>query len=127
MKKKLIILGAVILVIGIGAGVFVKTSQDALDKLAKTQITDVDLSEIENGSYVGSYSAFPVSVSVTVTVSDHVITAIHITKHDNGQGKPAEVIVDQVLEAQSLEVDVIAGATYSSKVILLAIRDALVP
>jgi uncharacterized protein with FMN-binding domain len=127
MKKGLIILGAVILVIGIGAGVFAKTSQDALDKLAKTQITDVDLSEIENGSYGGSYSAFPVSVSVTVTVSDHVITAILINKHDNGQGKPAEVIVDQVLEAQSLEVDVISGATYSSKVILLAIRDALVP
>jgi uncharacterized protein with FMN-binding domain len=127
MKKVFLILGAVILVVGIGVALFVKQSQDALNQLAKTQITDVDLSVLADGVYDGSYSAFPVSVSVTVTVSDHVITAIRITKHDNGQGKPAEVIVDQVLEAQSLQVDVIAGATYSSKVILLAIRDALVP
>lgn len=127
MKKVLLILGAVILVVGIGAGVFIKMTQEALNQLAKTPINDVDMTDIEDGVYEGSYSAYPVSVSVTVTVSDHVITDIRITQHDNGQGKPAEAILDDVMDAQTLEVDVIAGATYSSKVILLAIRDALTP
>ena len=127
MKKGLLILGAVILVVGIGAAIFVKTAQDALNELVKTPITDVDLSRIEDGTYVGSYSAFPVKVALTVTVKDRRITDIRITQHDNGQGKPAEAIVDNVLAAQSLQVDVISGATYSSKVILLAIREALNP
>ncbi len=127
MKKVLLIVGALVLLIGIGAAVFVKMSQDSLNQLVKTPITDVDLSVVEDGSYDGSYSAFPVSVTVKVTVEDHAITEILITKHDNGQGKPAEVIIDDVLSSQSIDVDVISGATYSSKVILLAIRDALVP
>jgi uncharacterized protein with FMN-binding domain len=127
MKKVLLIVGALVLLIGIGAAVFVKMSQDALNQLVKTPITDVDLSVVEDGSYDGSYSAFPVSVTVKVTVEDHAITEILITKHDNGQGKPAEVIIDDVLSSQSIDVDVISGATYSSKVILLAIRDALIP
>jgi uncharacterized protein with FMN-binding domain len=74
---------------------------------------------------MGSYSVFPVSVDVEVEVSNHVITSILITKHDNGQGTPAEVIIDDVILAQSIDVDSISGATYSSKVILLAIKDAL--
>jgi uncharacterized protein with FMN-binding domain len=127
MKKALLIVGVVVLVLGIGATVFVKMSQDSLNELAQTPITDVDLSTLDDGTYTGSYEAFPVNVTVDVTVQDHVITAIVITKHDNGQGQPAEVIVDEVLSAQSLDVDVISGATYSSKVILLAIRDALTP
>ena len=127
MKKGLLILGAVILVVGIGAAIFVKTAQDALNELVKTPITEVDLNRIEDGTYVGSYSAFPVKVALTVTVKDRRITDIRITQHDNGQGKPAEAIVDDVLAAQSLQVDVISGATYSSKVILLAIREALNP
>lgn len=127
MKKALLIVGVLVLLIGIGSAVFVKMSQDSLDQLVKTPITDVDLRDVEDGIYDGSYSAFPVSVTVKVTVEDHAITEILITKHDNGQGKPAEVIIEEVLSAQSVDVDVISGATYSSKVILLAIRDALVP
>lgn len=127
MKKILLIVGALVLVVSIGAGIFIKLSQDELNELVKTPITDVDLQDVADGTYTGSYSAFPVNVTVMVSVENHRITDIAITHHDNGQGKPAEVIVDDVMEAQSLKVDVISGATYSSKVILLAIHDALTP
>ena len=60
-----------------------------------------------------------------VTVKNHAITDIDLLKHQNGQGKPAEVITERVLAAQSLKVDTVSGATMSSKVILLAIEDAL--
>lgn len=125
MKKLLIILGGLVLVVVIIAVVFYQITQDGLNKLADITLNDLNLDQVADGSYNGSYSVFPVSVEVTVTVSDHVITEIDITKHDNGQGQAGEAIIEDVLEAQSLEVDVISGATYSSKVILLAIQDAL--
>ena len=46
-------------------------------------------------------------------------------EHKNGQGTPAEVIPEKVVETQTLEVDIVSGATYSSKVILKAIENAL--
>jgi uncharacterized protein with FMN-binding domain len=91
----------------------------------ETTINEVDLSKIEDGVYTGSFGAIPVKAEVQVTVSDHKITDIKILKHDNGQGSAAEVLPDKVVEAQSLKVDLISGATYSSKVILKAIENAL--
>lgn len=126
MKKLLIILGGLVLVVVIIAVVFYQITQDGLNKLADITLNDLNLDQVADGSYDGSYSVFPVSVEVTVTVNDHIITEIDITKHDNGQGQAGEVIIEDVLEAQSLEVDIISGA-YSSKVILLAIQDALAP
>ena len=42
-------------------------------------------------------------------------------------GEKAEVIIDKVMAEQSLEVDVVSGATLSSKCILNAIENALAP
>ena len=41
------------------------------------------------------------------------------------KGKPAKAIVPKIVDAQSLEVDAVAGATNSSKVIKKAIENAL--
>jgi uncharacterized protein with FMN-binding domain len=60
-----------------------------------------------------------------VTVKNHTIKKIELLKHKNGQGQGAEIIPDKVMEVQSLKVDSVSGATYSSKVILKAIQDAL--
>jgi len=58
-------------------------------------------------------------------VQDHQIKEIELVRHDHGQGSSAEVIPDRILEAQSLEVDIVSGATASSKVILKAVENAL--
>lgn len=93
--------------------------------LAQIEILGVDLAQVPDGTYVGRHSVFPVSVQVKVTVLDHRITGIELVKHQNGQGSAAEVIPEQVIAAQSLRVDVVTGATASSKVILKAIDNAL--
>lgn len=116
-----------IVVIGIGLFIFIQLSTKGLEELSKAQISTPNLSQIEDGTYRGSYSAFPVNVELSVEMRNGEIIAIDITKHDNGQGKDGEKIVDDVIQAQSLDVDVISGATYSSKVILKAIENALVP
>ena len=65
------------------------------------------------------------AAKVSVTVKDNKITDITLLNHKNERGKPAEVIPEKVLKAQSLQVDTISGATNSSKVILKAIENAL--
>lgn len=128
MKKKRkvwIIIGSVVIVIAAVVVILGSSMQAGMNQLAKEEITDVDLSEISDGVYEGSCSAFPISVKVEVTVENHVITNIDLVEHKNGKGAAAEVIPGIVVEAQSLEVDTISGATNSSKAILKAINDAL--
>lgn len=94
--------------------------------MSNAKIENVDLSAISDGEYLGEYSAFPISVEVKVAVINNQMAKITILEHRNGQGKPAESIVDTVVQSQSLNVDSVSGATYSSKVILKAIEDALI-
>lgn len=126
MKKKILIMGLVVLMIlvfGImGAKSYI---EGKLENLSGMDISNVDLSKVKDGVYAGSYKVFPVEAEVEVTVSSHRISEIKLIKHNNGQGKPAEVIPGKVVEAQTLEVDIVSGATYSSKVILKAIQNAL--
>ena len=126
MKKKLVLTLVIVLLIitAVGFGV-IKHIESNLESLKYIEIPEVDMSEIEDGVYIGTYTAFPVSAEVSVTVKDNSITNIQILKHINGQGAPAEIITDRVVESQSLQVDSVTGATYSSKVILCAIKNAL--
>lgn len=130
MNKNLKRIGLIVLilviVIGVGVTVFLKKSEENFEALMATSVQEVDLTALSDGFYTGAYSVFPVDVEVTVEVNAQKIVNIAIDKHINGQGKPAEVIIDSVISQQSLDVDMISGATYSSKVIIKAIEKALV-
>lgn len=126
-SRRRIVLAAVIVLIAVitvvsGAKSYIEAG---LVKLTETSIPDVDLSKIADGVYKGSHKVFPVEAEVRVTIENHKIIGIELVKHFNGQGTAAEVIPDRVTEAQSLKVDIVSGATYSSKVILKAIENAL--
>jgi len=89
-------------------------------------VGQVDLNSIKDGSYNGQCDAGLVKVTVEVKVANHKITDITILKHQKGLGKKAEKVVDRILEQQSLDVDVISGATISSNAIRKAVENALV-
>jgi uncharacterized protein with FMN-binding domain len=93
--------------------------------LKDIDIHNPDLSAVADGTYRGSSKVGPVRVTLDVTVADNAIASIAIIRHFNGRGKKAEAIVPRVIAAQTLEVDVVSGATGSSKAILLAIENAL--
>jgi len=126
MRKKLgLILLIVLLVAGgayLGGKWFIR---DIARQVAELTILPIQLANVGDGTYLGSYKLFPVEVEVKVTVKDKKITGIELIKHDNGQGQPAEALLSKVIETQSLELDVISGATQSSKVILKAVENAL--
>ncbi|MCF7932498.1 MAG: FMN-binding protein [Acholeplasmataceae bacterium] len=130
MKKRHIILIVAILVIiavVITVVLMVQRSERNIEEMMKITLTDPDLMELEDGTYEGSYGSIPIAVKVTVTIEEHRITNITIVEHVHGQGEQGEIIISQVIFNQSIEIDLIAGATYSSKAILLAIDDALSP
>jgi len=129
MKNKKLIAGAVLLLAVVVAAIAVKTLFGSisgnLEGLKTMRITDVDVSKLADGVYGGSYKAFPIEAVVDVTIENHRIKGINLVKHKHGQGAAAEVIPNMVVDSQTLNVSAVTGATYSSKVILKAIENAL--
>lgn len=126
VKKLVISAGCIaVLAIGIWAGKYLITVQKYKDTIKKLEIGTVDLSKVSDGKYTGGFDALLISAKVEVTISNKKIKNIVLLNHKNERGKPAEVITDRVVQAQSLQVDAISGATNSSKVILKAIENAL--
>ena len=64
-----------------------------------------------DGTYTGSGDGFGGTITVEVTVAEHRLTAIEI--------------IDNMIAAQSTEVDTISGATFSSTGIQMAVQAAL--
>ncbi len=129
MKKRyrvLTIIIVVLVLVFIAGRIILTNIENNLRELTLLEINDVNLTNVKDGDYIGTYSSFPVSVEVKVTIENQRIVNIDILKHDNGKGKDAETIVDDVINEQSIEVDLISNATYSSKVILKAIEEALI-
>ncbi|MDF2987081.1 MAG: hypothetical protein K0R50_2591 [Eubacterium sp.] len=131
MKKNQVI--ALIILIGVIVGGYfaIKGVQSFMDlrkyqkQVQDIKIENVDLSTVPDGIYVGNSEVLWIAAQVKVIVKDHKIVSIDLINHKNERGAEAEVIPGKVVEAQSLQVDTISGATNSSKVILDAIENAL--
>lgn len=96
-----------------------------LNDIRQLNILTPELSSLTDGDYKGEYTILPVEVEVMVSIKSNLISDIEILKHFNGLGKQAEAIIPLVIDKQSLDVEVISGATVSSKCILKAIENAM--
>lgn len=87
----------------------------------------IDASNLKDGVYMGSGQGFRSVITVAVTVSGGKIAAIEIVSagDDEPYFSNAKGLIGSVIAAQSTSVDTISGATYSSKGILVAIKNAL--
>lgn len=95
-------------------------------KPPKVSFESIDIPSLSDGTYEGACTLGPVRAVVEVTVASGNITEVEIKEHRTGQGQLAEGIVDSVVAAQSLEVDEVSGATWSSRAILKAVEAALI-
>lgn len=111
-----------VLLIGISGTLLMQSIVNKADRL---QIQEVNLSKAKDGLYVGEYRIDPVLVKTEVTIRNHKIKNIQIVKHQNGLGRDAEQIIKTIIDRQSLDVDVVSGATVSSKCILKAVETSL--
>ena len=81
-----------------------------------------------DGTYTGSGDDFGGTITVEVTVTDHRLAAIDILEADDEDTAyldKARQIIDDMIAAQSTEVDTISGATFSSSGIQMAVQTAL--
>jgi uncharacterized protein with FMN-binding domain len=128
LNVKKTVLGVVCIVVlvgGIIGGKYLISVQKYKKVVSELKIGSVDLSKVSDGKYTGSCDAVFVAAEVSVKVKDNKIEDIVLLSHKTERGKSAEVIKEEVLKAQSLQVDTITGATNSSKVILKSIENAL--
>ena len=96
-----------------------------VEKANSIVISDLELTDINDGIYIGEYNLSPVKVIAEVHVKSHQIYKINILEHQNGFGEKAEEITGDIIEKQDLDVDLVSGATVSSKAILKAVDNAL--
>ena len=92
---------------------------------AAITIQSLDFREIPDGSYEGSCDIGLVAARVLVLVQGGRVEEIRLLEHKNGRGEPAERLVEEITERQTLEVECVAGATNSSMVIRKAVENAL--
>lgn len=86
----------------------------------------VEQGKLIDGIYEGSYRAGINKALVKVTIKDKKIVNIEILKHRAWKGKKAEPIIPgRIIENQSTKVDVVTGATNSSRVIMNAVQKAI--
>jgi uncharacterized protein with FMN-binding domain len=109
----------------LAAAILVAASGLASCTLQKIVVEPVTFALVKDGTYRGLQETTLVTAEVEATMSGGVLRTLSILRHECGLGKPAEAITGRILQAQSLEVDAIAGATYSSSVILKATETAL--
>lgn len=119
IKKVWIIIIVIVSVVGLSA---LGVSQVLPKRLT---VNNVNLSSINDGIYTGECDNGLVKVTLEVKVKNHSIENIILVEHNNGKGKAAERIIDDVLSGQTIEVDTIFSATRSSEAILKAIENAL--
>lgn len=83
--------------------------------------------ELDDGVYRGTGVGYNGDVTVDVTIADKTITQIDIVSEsdDDAFFNRAKGVIDEIISSQSLEVDVVSGATYSSNGIINAVRNAL--
>ncbi|MFQ9923421.1 MAG: FMN-binding protein [Beduini sp.] len=126
-NKKIIYGSIIILLIGLaGLGIYLKQVSDYQHKVSELSIQNISLQSIKDGVYKGECDVHFIKAAVEVTIKDGKYAQIILVEHKNDRGKAAEVIIDEIMAQQSLDVDIVSGATNSSKVILKAIETALI-
>jgi len=115
-----VIIGILVVLVLLTAVVFVN-----LPKHQHVSDTSFDLAMLSDGTFQGECSNGLVFVKLEVDIQNHTITNVRILEHRNGRGEAAEEVIDSVIRSQSIEVDAVSGATFSSQTILKAIENAL--
>ena len=118
MRKVLVLILVVLL-----AGFAIASAKKKEEK----EPTPIEISQIADGTYLGKSGGIT-GVKVEVTVENGRITKIEILKargFPKYKKRALKEMPGRILQAQSLRVDAVTGATKSSRSIIEAVRNAL--
>jgi uncharacterized protein with FMN-binding domain len=96
-------------------------------KINSIVIENINFNNLTDGEYQNRVDFELINAKVKITIANKKIVTIDILEHKHGPAVKygAEKITERIIANQSLQVDTISGATYSSKVILKAVEGAL--
>ena len=83
--------------------------------------------DLEDGVYKGTGTGYAGDITVSVLIKDKQIVSIDIlsSSDDAAFFTRAKVVIDKIIEGQMLDVDTVSGATFSSRGIISAVKNAL--
>lgn len=104
-----------------------ETKTTDADEAKKTESKAKGSFDLADGIYKGTGTGYAGEVTVAVTIKDKQITAIDIlsSSDDAAFFNRAKAVIDRIIAGQTLDVDVVSGATFSSNGIISAVKNAL--
>lgn len=96
-----------------------------LRRIDGIRLSEITISEIADGEYLGEYDAGYIYAKVRVTIENGRIQELTLLEHRNERGQPAAEVLSEITVSQKFPVDAVSGATNSSKVIQKAVENAL--
>ncbi len=88
-----------------------------------------DLSKCADGTYYGSARGYAGNIRVRVVIKDHKMISIDVVEVEADDApyvaKAKKGVISAMLKTQSLSVDAVSGATYSSNGIIKAVENAI--
>ena len=104
------------------------TQADSALQATASSSADASDTQLQDGTYNGSGTGFRGETDVTVTVAGGKITDIRIDSYQDDEqffGRAESTIIQEIIDNQSVNVDAVSGATYSSNGIKEAVANAL--
>lgn len=105
------------------------TESDAVeDTTAEEMNLEGQVFDLPDGIYEGTGTGFAGKITVAVEIKDKKIVAItilNVEADDAAFFNRAKGVIDRIIQSQNLDVDVVSGATYSSRGIISAVKNAL--
>lgn len=125
-KKSILIAVWGITLFAVGFGIsFYRGVGKKYDAVKDIPVTEISLHNVEDGTYEGEYLFETLYAKVKVIVRGNEIKKITLEDFESDKGDDAKSIVSSIVDNQSVMVDDISGATDSSRVIKLAVLNAL--
>jgi uncharacterized protein with FMN-binding domain len=126
LKKVLKILVAVVITVIVifAGGLFYLYI--GLETGSKVPLAGLNLSDINDGVYSGDYKSGRWSNKLNVTVKSNKITGIEILDDVTfSDPNVTEKLIGEVIDEQDTNIDIVSGATVTSKAYLKSIENAL--
>ena len=122
---------AILILLGIAGGIGWSNLMKEHREARSLPLNAVNFGKLNDGTYHGVYAGGMYKWRANecdVTVSSGKVTDIQLaaSKDPGGKNTQHQVLYDRVVQAQSLQVDTISGATLTSKAYLQAVENALV-
>lgn len=104
-----------------------ETERDTKTEDAKKTNAAKGSFDLADGVYQGTGTGYAGDITVAVQIKDKQIISIDILSESDDETffNRAKAVIDWIMDKQSLDVDTVSGATFSSKGIISAVKNAL--